>query len=282
MLPAGRIAEALEAMQRMIRAGALSDLVRDELHAQAAAQRQRTGRNEPDRRELLAALYGELLEAFVYVDDPDGSELVQAPDVTLRRGGDCSSATVLVLSFARGLGLRTRLAVVVTPEEDGGGRASHVFGEAETSRGTWEPLDLAEGMPFGQAHELPEGAYLERYPVLPSGPGLGFLDGLFSAVAGIFQADATRDAAREATDQARIVAQSTRDAAETQARAAANQTQGAVDVATINALASLGAQRQASATVGRVLDFLKSVGPTVAALAALKAVVPVLVGRRAA
>ena len=179
VLKAGQILPTMDAVVAHAREGASS---REVLDLVARAARGSDGR---DPEATFRAAYQALRDHFSFVHDPLGVELVQTPARTLSRGGgDCSSATPLVLAVAKAAGLRGR-AVLVSHDREGVRVAEHVFPQVRIG-GQWVPADLSEDLPIGTRATFTGTPVLETFDVDDEGAqrGVGFVGELFGGLIG--------------------------------------------------------------------------------------------------
>lgn len=95
-----------------------------------------------------AALHAFVRDRIKYIRDPEQTELVQAPDVTLRdRSGDCDDQAVLLGALLQSVGHPVRFVAVGF---DQFGPFSHVFLETRIG-GYWRAAETTEaGWPIGR------------------------------------------------------------------------------------------------------------------------------------
>lgn len=151
-----------------------------------------------------------------YAEDEYGRDDPQTLEETVdRTAGDCEDFAVALCALALRAGARVALAFLLTPE----GAPRHVMPlvERTNTTGVWEPFEITiRGVQPGTwPHPPAEYVIVEIVPA--AGPGLGFLEEIFSGIANVVtgnqQAKAIKSQAKATTAAAAIEARGTVDAA---------------------------------------------------------------------
>jgi len=280
--PSADLGSKLDAIGARVISGSRHPAIR----ARAADAVRETG---GDAWAAFERVYGELVRSGVRLPDPGhdaGEDRIEPADVTLSRmAGDCDDWTVLVLALARALGFRGSIVTLSAQPDDGPPIPLHVFATIERLDGADVVADASEGLPLG-SDPLPTfstATLREVWPVEGGGPALGFIGGVFQAIASIVTSGDNRRNARDA-----------RAGAEAQAAAVNNQSASAERIAEREArvgMAAIGAQQTAALVNARLrvrdqdlaqlgtqqaFAFLREMAPVGVALAALGLVMPVV------
>lgn len=98
-------------------------------------------------RQIVNLAFEWVRDRIAYRNDPNGVELLRAPDVLIQTGyGDCDDKATLLSTLLEALGYNTRF-VVIGFEPD---NFSHVYNEVQLGpRGAFIALDSTENVPMG-------------------------------------------------------------------------------------------------------------------------------------
>lgn len=205
-------------------AALLGRMIRRDARSETAGRWVAEAAHEVDGRDVVKmarALATRLRGAVAYAHDEYGRDDPQRLHETIERtAGDCEDFAVAFAALALRAGARVGLAVGF----DAAGRPAHVVPTIEApGGGDWLPVELTDPTtPFG-SWPARAGGWECFEVVAPGAGGLGFLDAVLGAVAGIFggsqQAKAAKAQAKATKDAAKVQAKAVEKAA-TEQRAA--------------------------------------------------------------
>lgn len=145
-----------------------------------------------DAVAMLGVLSRRLRDRVAYANDVYGRQDVQTIEETLeRKAGACDDTTVAMLALGMGAGIRGRIAVLFTPEDDGRLYPTHVLPLFEVEPGRFLPVETTRDVPLGEWPDAPAGSEWEFHDVtgtllhLPIGDLFGAIGSVVGGVLGL-------------------------------------------------------------------------------------------------